>query len=244
MKRRLDIQIKNPCRENWDTFDKKGNVGFCKYCQQSVVDFTAKTDKEIFEYFSSNFGKVCGRFNAQQLRSYYSKEEKFGFSKAAVLTAGLLTLTPISESLGNNTGSGILTEQNNLNENKPSLLSNKNSLSLEKIRIYGTVISEEDESKLPGVNVKIKGTKLGTVTDIDGNFELYYNGAEGDEITLIFSFIGLKTVEKQVLVVRDKSELSVTRLSLDVMVLGEVCTVRRWSPRGIWWRIKSVFHRH
>lgn len=244
MKRKLDIQIKKPCGENWEAFDNKGGVGFCNKCQQSVVDFTGKTDKDIFEYFSTNYGKVCGRFNAQQLHSYYSTKEKFGFSKAAVLTAGLLTMTPVSESLGNNEIIGALTEQSNLDDTKLTLPLVNSSLSLDKFRIYGTVISQEDESKLPSVNVCIKGTKVEAVTDVEGNFELLYNGDEGDEIILVFSFIGLQTLEKHVLVTRDKSDLGITKLSYDILVLGEVCTVRKWSPRGIWWRIKSIFHRH
>ncbi|MEQ8473250.1 MAG: SusC/RagA family TonB-linked outer membrane protein [Marinoscillum sp.] len=51
--------------------------------------------------------------------------------------------------------------------------------------ISGTVYDESGET-LPGVNVVIKGTTLGTITDLDGNFRL----TASNEDVLVFSFVG------------------------------------------------------
>lgn len=59
--------------------------------------------------------------------------------------------------------------------------------------ISGKVTSVDDGSTLPGVNVVLKGTTNGAVTDSDGNYKLAVPSAGG---TLIFSFIGLKTTEE------------------------------------------------
>ena len=48
-----------------------------------------------------------------------------------------------------------------------------------------------DKAPLVGVNVSLKGTTVGTLTDIKGNFEL----AIPSTGTLVFSFIGLQTQE-------------------------------------------------
>ena len=37
------------------------------------------------------------------------------------------------------------------------------------------IVSSADGELLPGVNVKIQGTTVGTITDIDGNFQLNVN---------------------------------------------------------------------
>ncbi len=59
--------------------------------------------------------------------------------------------------------------------------------------ISGTVLDNEfDNSPLPFANVFIKGTTIGTTSDIDGNYEL--NVSEGTHI-VVFSFIGYKTIE-------------------------------------------------
>lgn len=61
--------------------------------------------------------------------------------------------------------------------------------------ISGKVTSVEDGTGLPGVNVLLKGTSNGTVTDADGNYKLAVPAAGG---TLVFSFIGYGTQEVEV----------------------------------------------
>ncbi|MEX2592374.1 MAG: carboxypeptidase-like regulatory domain-containing protein, partial [Anditalea sp.] len=57
--------------------------------------------------------------------------------------------------------------------------------------VSGTVTDNADES-IPGVNVLVKGTSLGTITDIDGSYSV--NIPDGSN-TLVFSFIGYQTQE-------------------------------------------------
>ncbi len=58
--------------------------------------------------------------------------------------------------------------------------------------ISGTVTSADDGSAVPGVNVLVKGTNQGTITDFDGQYRL---SANADAQTLIFSFVGFATSE-------------------------------------------------
>ena len=83
--------------------------------------------------------------------------------------------------------------------------------------ITGKVTSTEDGSTLPGVNVVVKGTTNGTVTDAEGKYSLSVpNGA-----TLTFSFIGLKTTEE---IVGERSVVDVN-MSSDIQQLSEVVVV-------------------
>ncbi len=52
-------------------------------------------------------------------------------------------------------------------------------------------VAEDNGTPLPGVNVIVKGTAKGTITDIDGNFVI---DAEQDDV-LLFSFVGYHTKE-------------------------------------------------
>jgi TonB family protein len=61
--------------------------------------------------------------------------------------------------------------------------------------ITGQVTSMDDGSPLPGVNVVIKGTNQGTVTDVNGNYSV---PSQGTSTVLEFSFIGMKTVDSKV----------------------------------------------
>lgn len=59
--------------------------------------------------------------------------------------------------------------------------------------ITGTVTSSEDGMSIPGVSVAVKGTTVGTITDIDGKYTL--GGVPQDAQALVFSFVGMKTQE-------------------------------------------------
>jgi TonB-dependent starch-binding outer membrane protein SusC len=64
-------------------------------------------------------------------------------------------------------------------------------LNAQEQRVSGVVSSAIDRSGLPGVNVVIKGTTQGTITDLDGKFSL----SAPMESTLVFSFIGYRPAE-------------------------------------------------
>ncbi len=66
---------------------------------------------------------------------------------------------------------------------------------IEGITITGKVTSSEDGSGLPGVNVVIKGTTMGTVTDINGNYKLDVSDVNS---ILVFSSVGYVTEERKV----------------------------------------------
>jgi TonB-linked SusC/RagA family outer membrane protein len=61
--------------------------------------------------------------------------------------------------------------------------------------ISGNISSDEDGSGLPGVNVIIKGTTVGTTTDVNGSYSL---DVPSDGGTLVFSFIGLASQEIEI----------------------------------------------
>ncbi len=90
--------------------------------------------------------------------------------------------------------------------------------------VSGKVTSAEDGSALPGVNVVIKGTTNGTVTDADGNYKL---SVIDPASSLIFSFIGLTTTEVPI---GERTVVDVS-LSLDVQQLSEVIVTAQGVAR-------------
>ena len=90
--------------------------------------------------------------------------------------------------------------------------------------VSGKVTSPEDGSTLPGVNVVLKGTTNGTVTDSEGNYKLSVPSSEG---TLLFSFIGMQTQE---IAIGDRSVVDV-QLGTDIKQLSEVVITAMGVPR-------------
>jgi TonB-linked SusC/RagA family outer membrane protein len=81
--------------------------------------------------------------------------------------------------------------------------------------ISGQITSAKDGTELPGVSVRIKNTNLGTVTDINGSYELQIRSAAD---TILFSFIGF---ESQETVVGQRSVINI-KLDLETTELDEV----------------------
>lgn len=81
--------------------------------------------------------------------------------------------------------------------------------------ITGVVTSQEDGSSIPGVSVVVRGTTIGTITDLDGNYSLT---VPEDAVVLMFTFVGMKTVEETI---GDRSTIDVI-LESDVFGLDEV----------------------
>jgi TonB-dependent starch-binding outer membrane protein SusC len=84
-------------------------------------------------------------------------------------------------------------------------------------RVSGTVTDAADGSSLPGVTVMVKGTTMGTVTDLDGQYELRVT----PDATLVFSFIGMVTRE---VVVGNQTVINIA-LEVDIATLQETVVV-------------------
>jgi len=84
--------------------------------------------------------------------------------------------------------------------------------------VTGTVISADDTMALPGVNVVVKGTTNGTVTDFDGNYSI---NVQDTNATLVFSYIGFTVQE---IPINGQSEINVS-MDEDATALEEVVLV-------------------
>lgn len=62
------------------------------------------------------------------------------------------------------------------------------------ITVSGSVTSKEMSDPLIGVNVLVKGTTNGTVTDLNGHYSI----TVGPDDVLVFSYISMQTVEEAV----------------------------------------------
>ena len=85
-------------------------------------------------------------------------------------------------------------------------------------RISGRVIDKETNTGLPGVNVSVKGTGTGTVTDGNGDYSLT---SPDEKATLVFSFIGYVTQE---VAINNQTSINIT-LAPDTKSLNEVVVV-------------------
>lgn len=95
---------------------------------------------------------------------------------------------------------------------------------MQSTTITGKVTSEDSPDGLPGVNVIVKGTSQGTVTDVSGNYTI---DVQSTETILVFSSIGFITEE---VVVGDRSVINL-KLTPDITELQEIVVTGYTSQR-------------
>jgi TonB-linked SusC/RagA family outer membrane protein len=86
------------------------------------------------------------------------------------------------------------------------------------INVSGKVTSSSDEEGIPGVNIMVKGTLTGTVTDVKGSYNLT---VPNENDTLVFSSIGYKTQE---VVVNGRTVIDII-MEEDLQSLDEVVVI-------------------
>jgi hypothetical protein len=240
MKNTFTLSVAKPCAERWEQFTPTLQGGFCKSCNKNVTDFTSMSDAEILTFFRNSPAQSCGRFRPDQLRVYSAKATSApGFSRH-FLQAGFLGISLFLAS--KQAFPNIIPEKTAAHfvqpeENTPEYGSEK----LRKI-IKGTV-KDEYKEPLPGVNIYLKGTTVGTITDANGNFAFPQELQAGD--VLIFSFIGFET--RQYVVTKDTaSGIEIALVTLFADIMGEVAIESPYTAKASglnkWWeKVKSLF---
>lgn len=210
MKNHFTLNIKTPCLENYNQFTKTQNGGFCSSCKKEVIDFTTMNTKEINNYFNTeNTQNTCGKFNNHQLNTFKEKPQqnlKLKFARTIGIAA-CLSLFTMTTAFAQDDKSDTTTEV---------------SQQQEFFIVKGNVT--DDNEALPGVNIVLQGTAIGTQTDFDGDFEFPQKLKKGD--VLVFSYVGL---ESQKIVIENKDSASNVAININmkldtVVIMGKVAT--------------------
>jgi len=109
------------------------------------------------------------------------------------------------------------------------LLAGAQTLSAQRT-ITGTIISADDNMSVPGASVSVRGTTIGTVTDMNGRFSI---NVPADATHLVVSFMGMESQEVEIagrttIDVRMRSDA----IGLEGIIVTAYGTVRRESFTG------------
>lgn len=96
--------------------------------------------------------------------------------------------------------------------------------------VTGKVTNAADGQPIPGVSIVVRGTTIGTISDVDGTYKLT---VPSNAVSLMFSFVGMKTVEVPIegrTTIDVAMEEELTRLD-EIVVVG-YSTQRRTDITG------------
>lgn len=94
---------------------------------------------------------------------------------------------------------------------------NPNNTEAQENTVKGKVIDQQTSEELIGASVVIKGTTIGSVTDLDGNFEFKTNRIP--PFTIVISFIGYLNFEFDIINLNENVKI---KLSTDQVLMDEV----------------------
>ena len=96
--------------------------------------------------------------------------------------------------------------------------------------LTGHVLDERTGEHLPFVNVQVKGTNIGTVTDESGHY--FLRDMPIGKQTIVFSYVGYETLELPVTMVEDKTiELKSTIREVSQQLNSVVVTANRYATK-------------
>ena len=221
MKNAIRISVKTPCFEKFENFKETPNGGFCGSCQKEVIDFTTMTSEELFLNFSNITDQTCGRFTSAQLKTYESTmhtKTSFVSRGLAILSFSLLSLCAVSKLQAQDVANHEPSIKTEVSITQQEII--MGDVIVEKYTVKGTVLDEEN-LPLAGVNVVLKGSAEGTVTDFDGKFE-FPRALDVDD-TLVFSYISYQPKE-YVIEASDSNiiDITINFNNSDIFLMGAV----------------------
>lgn len=232
------LRIAEPCHESWAAMTPTGPGRHCAACQQTVVDFTHKTDVEILAALRQAAGQTCGRLRPDQLNRPLVEPAPAPRWRAwlgAVLAVGsVLGTSRAAAQAGAGLASGgpALATRPASHERSNAVPDAPRPIAAPTV-LRGTVRDAKTHEGVPGATVLLKGTNVGTTADMNGDFALPIEGVD-PSVTLTFSMIGYDQQEQTLsLVAQAPVQIE---LFLNSRVLGGLMVVEYqkpwpWHPR-------------
>ncbi len=238
MKKQFTLSVSSPCSEQWDTFLPVKNGGFCSSCRQTVVDFSNMSEWEIVRFFEEKPSNICGRFRNDQLRTYYPQSVSTINPSWHLLKVGLLGLSLL---LAGHTVSAVIPPEGNAIEIVENEVVSRPDPTQDSQTISG-IVKDENNEPMAGVNIYFQNSYTGTVSDVNGNFQLTGSFNSGDKI--IFSFLGYEPVEYTV--VENTPPFLEIALTEYHVLMGKVQVdapyeEKESSINQFWQKVKTIF---
>lgn len=253
-----NLKIPEPCHENWNEMTPiQSDCRHCAACDRQIVDFSKKTDAEVLRYLQQNSGKICGRFNALQLERPLMAPRVAKRTGLTAVAASFAAVLAAQQPTGNQTAEPVQTEQTPaIDREVMGKVQHYNYLEAkDSVRTISGRILDDLGQPLFGVTIAYADSKLGTVTDAEGNFSLeipmdilrahvleihlHYFGFEGKTVAL-----PERTIEEDLALLPKETAMTPTepQMLMGVMVYdGEDYETAR-KP-GLKTKVRQIIHK-
>ena len=173
LKRSVTVHIKEPCQEDWSKMTPTQKGAFCSACNKEVIDFTYKTDHQIFEAIN-NSKDVCGRFFKHQTERPIAPSRTVSpYYTIKHFVASFVSFIAFYRAYANGPDEASVSPKDSvqqidsINEHK---ITDTIVQRPKPLQLSGTVMSYLDNSPLISASIKLVGTGITVNTDSTGFF--------------------------------------------------------------------------
>lgn len=248
MRSPINISIPEPCSESWQKMTPVPGGRHCDVCKKCIVDFTDKSDREIYKAYQKE-GKICGQFRADQLNRLISTPKEKRVPMGIAVALALTTSTP-SAAQESNSQTTVCSPKENKTETPIGI----SSVDTTKPHFKGYVYSLETNEPIPFTTVLLysKGDIVySTLVDFDGHYAIPHSLFDSTSVDqLCITMIGYEdqiwhfdsplhslTEFENVVSMKTSMEVGLVEATLGIVVVRKA----PWYKR-LWWRIIRPFH--
>ena len=199
MKRKLQLQIPEPCHENWNSMTETQQGRFCMSCQKEVIDFSVMSDKEILGYISTASSNMCGRVADNQLNRDLTvprEPQKIGWRYWVSIAASFVLLTAKSNAQVKKHKNSVAAVPPAKNKDISEVVVTAGMIAYVPEYMRGTFIRgrivDDKNNPVPFASVRVKYSVTGVAADSAGYFVLHTQEVY-DAIDLQVSSVGYKS---------------------------------------------------
>ena len=221
MSKKFQLQIPEPCHENWDKMTPVDKGRFCDSCQKAVVDFTGMSDAQLVAFFKKpSTGSVCGRFFNDQLdRDFEMPRKRLPWLKYFFqFTIPVFLTTLKTQAQENKLLKTKLIPETSVTCTSEVVIAGNVFYPRESKNMIG-IVTDENGMGVPYASVFLKGTNRGTTCDSSGSFKIEVPISE-KKITFIASCVGYLEKEKEIN--NRKNDFVEIKLTTNAALNGEV----------------------
>jgi hypothetical protein len=179
MKKTFNLQIAEPCHEDFNKMTVNKNGSYCDSCAKNVIDLSNKTDYEIGKFISEAKDKnnICARLDVKQLDtdySYFTQDRNNPMKYVATIAASVLLGSTMSGQT-KTTHHTVQTQPEKVDRLVGKLVPNAVATRIVSFKLKGKLINSNTNKPLsqklyPNQSLDING-KIVKINPKTGDFE-------------------------------------------------------------------------
>lgn len=212
------ITIPEPCHENWENMTATAKGRLCDSCKKEVIDFS-NTSRAMLSQKLDSGAKLCGRFRPDQLNRSIRSRKGNAIKQSGALVASVALLSGIAPVIAQDhvpTPTEIVMGR----------IAVQDDVGTKPITTDDSIVSgkvSDSQGPLPGVKIILRGSKIETQTDFDGNFSLTIP-QDSLKFNAVLDVLHIGYQPKTIAINKTTSDLKVV-LTMEDYIMGEIAIV-------------------